>query len=77
MSPIVPAPASAARLDHEHLAGTERLDRTLLRVQLGGVGIAHVLAQRDVAQRVGVPEQAEVRPGGAQAADERVPHAAP
>jgi hypothetical protein len=66
-----------ARIDHEHLAGAQCLDRALLRVQLGGVGVAHVLAQRDVAQRVGIPEQPEVRPGGAQAADEGVPHSAP
>ena len=68
MSPIVPAPGLAARVDHEHLVGPDRLDRTLLRVQLGDVGVADVLAQRHVAQRVGVAEQAQIGPCRAEAA---------
>ena len=51
-----------AGVDDEHLIGADRLDRALLRVQLGTVAVAHVLAERHVAQRVGVAEQPQVRP---------------
>ncbi len=61
MSPIVPAPGSLAGVDHEHLVGPDRLDRALLGVELGAVGVADVLAQRHVAQRVGVSEQPHAR----------------
>ena len=67
----------AAGVDHEHLPGTDRLDRALLRVELGRVGIADVLAQRHVAQRVGVAEQPQVGTRRPQTLDERVAHATP
>ena len=39
MSPIVPGPALAPRVDHEHLARRDALDRRLLGVQLPRVGL--------------------------------------
>ena len=77
MSPIVPAPGLAARVDHEHLAGPDGLDRALLRVQLGGVGVAHVLAQRagSAACRRS-PSRRRSGRVGRRPAHERVAHAA-
>ena len=70
-------PGVLACLDDERLARLDRLDGGLLRVERSLVRVADVLAQRDVAQRPRVADQAEVRPRRVHAADPRVAHAAP
>ena len=73
MSPIVPAPGLAARLDDEHLLAARWTRRALLRVELPAVCASRTSSRSaHVAQRVGVAEEPQVGPRRAQAAEERV-----
>lgn len=75
--PDRPGVRLAARVDDKDLVGSDRLDRGLLGVELGAARVAHVLAQGDVAQGLGVAEQPQVRARRPQPADDGVADAVP